>query len=129
MSFLYINQVTQAVKDHFPQVTIKDILSIPFPTEEHLKQKGRQDQMVALVERSEMELHKQLAAAQNSTGKGSPGNADRADRPGDRPAGVRIVRPDGGRDPRGRGVMNPLRQRMRERILEEHPTGERVGIV
>jgi hypothetical protein len=30
MSFLYISQVTQAQKDDFPQVTIKDVVSLPF---------------------------------------------------------------------------------------------------
>ncbi|MGI6259885.1 MAG: Eco57I restriction-modification methylase domain-containing protein [Anaerolineaceae bacterium] len=32
-SFLYIKQVTQASKDDFPQVTIKDFLSLPIPKE------------------------------------------------------------------------------------------------
>jgi type I restriction-modification system DNA methylase subunit len=31
MSYLYVNQVTQATKDDFPQVTIKDFLALPFP--------------------------------------------------------------------------------------------------
>ena len=31
ISSLYINQVTQATKDDFPQVTIKDVLASPFP--------------------------------------------------------------------------------------------------
>jgi len=30
-SFLYLKQVTQATKDDFPQITIKDFLSLPFP--------------------------------------------------------------------------------------------------
>jgi adenine-specific DNA-methyltransferase len=32
ISFFYLKQVTQATKDDFPQVTIKDILQLPFPT-------------------------------------------------------------------------------------------------
>ena len=31
LSYLYVNQITQATKDDFPQVTIKDILDLPFP--------------------------------------------------------------------------------------------------
>lgn len=31
ISYLYLKQVTQARKDDFPQITIKDILSLPFP--------------------------------------------------------------------------------------------------
>jgi hypothetical protein len=31
ISYLYINQLTQASKDDFPQVTIKDVLSLPYP--------------------------------------------------------------------------------------------------
>ncbi|CAG1004515.1 partial Type IIS restriction enzyme Eco57I, partial [Anaerolineae bacterium] len=32
ISFIYLNQVSQATKDDFPQVTITDILKLPFPT-------------------------------------------------------------------------------------------------
>jgi hypothetical protein len=31
LSYLYVNQITQATKDDFPQVTIKDVLDLPFP--------------------------------------------------------------------------------------------------
>jgi type I restriction-modification system DNA methylase subunit/predicted type IV restriction endonuclease len=31
LSYLYVNQITQATKDDFPQVTINDILGLPFP--------------------------------------------------------------------------------------------------
>jgi type I restriction-modification system DNA methylase subunit/predicted type IV restriction endonuclease len=31
LSYLYVNQITQATKDDFPQVTINDILDLPFP--------------------------------------------------------------------------------------------------
>jgi adenine-specific DNA-methyltransferase len=49
LSYLYISQVTQAVKDDFPQVTIKDIMALPFPSEERIIEVH--DQMVSLVER------------------------------------------------------------------------------
>lgn len=62
LSFLYIKQVTQAAKDDFPQVTIKDILSLPFPQEEIIK--TYHDKIVALVE-SMLGLHKSLASAQS----------------------------------------------------------------
>ena len=48
ISYLYINQVTQATKDDFPQVTIKDIVRLPFPS---FPEKARLGEMVALVER------------------------------------------------------------------------------
>jgi hypothetical protein len=60
ISYLYINQVTQATKDDFPQVTIKDLLTLPFPLIEN--DKARHDRMVALVDQM-LELHKQLASA------------------------------------------------------------------
>jgi adenine-specific DNA-methyltransferase len=56
ISYLYINQVTQATKDDFPQVTIKDLLSLPFPK---LERKNKQNKMVSLVERM-LDLHKRL---------------------------------------------------------------------
>ena len=38
ISYLYLHQVSQATKDDFPQVTIKDILNLPFPdVESHSK--------------------------------------------------------------------------------------------
>ena len=49
LSYLYIQQVTQAVKDDFPQVTIKDILSLPFPTDENIK--NNDTQFISIVER------------------------------------------------------------------------------
>jgi type I restriction-modification system DNA methylase subunit len=62
LSFLYIKQVTQAAKDDFPQVTIKDILSLPFPQEEVIK--AYHDKIVSLVE-SMLAFHKSLASAQS----------------------------------------------------------------
>ncbi|KFO67887.1 hypothetical protein ER57_07840 [Smithella sp. SCADC] len=60
ISYLYINQVTQATKDDFPQVTIKDVLSLPLPD---LSQEIiRHDQMMQLVEQM-LSLNKQLAEA------------------------------------------------------------------
>ena len=56
LSYLYINQVTQAAKDDFPQVTIKDILSLPFPSDQSLKKTAFR--LVPLVERILM-LHEE----------------------------------------------------------------------
>jgi type I restriction-modification system DNA methylase subunit len=47
VSYLYINQVTQAFKDDFPQITIQDILSLPFPGRKTIK--SNHDKMVKLV--------------------------------------------------------------------------------
>jgi len=41
LSYLYINQVTQASKDDFPQVTIKDTLNLPIPIEPSESQKKK----------------------------------------------------------------------------------------
>jgi REP element-mobilizing transposase RayT len=68
LSFLYINQVTQAVKDDFPQVTIKDILSLPFPRNINNSDIKSQNRMVYLVEHM-LSLHQQLAAALSPTEK------------------------------------------------------------
>lgn len=66
LSFLYIRQVTQAVKDDFPQVTIKDILSLPFPSTTAIA--NHATRMVEMVERILL-LHKQLATAKTSHNK------------------------------------------------------------
>ena len=66
LSFLYIRQVTQAVKDDFPQVTIKDILSLPFPSATAIA--NHATRMVELVERMLL-LHKQLVTAKTSHDK------------------------------------------------------------
>jgi hypothetical protein len=60
VSHLYIHQVAQATKDDFPQVTIKDILSLPFPARS--TQSTQRDKLVVLVEKM-LALHQQLAAA------------------------------------------------------------------
>jgi len=60
ISYLYINQVTQATKDDFPQVTIKDILSLPFPAVS--KDDALHNHLVQLVEQM-LALHKQLSEA------------------------------------------------------------------
>ncbi|MBI5029668.1 MAG: N-6 DNA methylase [Chloroflexi bacterium] len=65
ISYLYINQVTQATKDDFPQVTIKDVLALPFP---NFTDKSRHDKMVTLVERI-LELHKQKQASKSDTAR------------------------------------------------------------
>jgi type I restriction-modification system DNA methylase subunit len=52
ISHLYINQVTQATKDDFPQVTIKDFVALPFPSIDFSDpaDKARRDHIVSLVE-------------------------------------------------------------------------------
>ena len=59
-SYFFINQVTQATKDDFPQVTIKDVLSLPFPPLS--KDKTRHDKLVSLVDQM-LSLNKQLPGA------------------------------------------------------------------
>jgi hypothetical protein len=66
ISYLYINQVTQASKDDFPQVTIKDVLSLPFP--DVSEDKARHDRMVALVDQM-LSLNKKLATAKTEHDK------------------------------------------------------------
>ena len=56
ISYLYVKQVTQAVKDDFPQVTIKDVKGLPWPPS---IDKSRHDKMVRLVERM-LDLNKRL---------------------------------------------------------------------
>jgi adenine-specific DNA-methyltransferase len=46
VSRLYISSVSQAAKDDFPQVTIKDVLSLPFPSKVG---KSERDSLVSLV--------------------------------------------------------------------------------
>ena len=60
ISYLYINQVTQATKDDFPQVTIKDFKSLPFP--QILSGDYHHDKIVGLVE-TILGLHKRLVEA------------------------------------------------------------------
>ncbi|GMV34844.1 MAG: restriction endonuclease subunit M [Chloroflexi bacterium CFX1] len=71
LSFLYIKQVTQAVKDDFPQVTIKDVLSLPFPPSE--KVEACSDKMISLVGKA-LALHISLSAETN------PGNKETLER-------------------------------------------------
>ncbi len=58
ISHLYISQVTQATKDDFPQVTIKDVLALPFPEID----KAHHDKMVWHVQRM-LDLHEQKQSA------------------------------------------------------------------
>ena len=64
ISRVYLAQVSQATKDDFPQVTIRDILSLPFrPIDfSDLTENARHGQMVELVEQM-LQLNKQLAEA------------------------------------------------------------------
>ena len=68
LSFLYINQITQATKDDFPQVTIKDILSLPFPENTDNSAIEKQNSIIAFVEHMQ-NLHQQLASSNNPTEK------------------------------------------------------------
>jgi hypothetical protein len=58
ISYLYLNQVSQATKDDFPQVTIKDILGLPFP----LGDKARRNKLEKLV-KAMLELNQKLHSA------------------------------------------------------------------
>jgi type I restriction-modification system DNA methylase subunit len=49
ISHLYVKQVTQASKDDFPQVTIKDLLALPFP--DLARDESGQQRMMKLAER------------------------------------------------------------------------------
>ena len=49
ISYLYLKQVSQATKDDFPQVTIRDTRALPFPLASRVSE--RSNQLVALVER------------------------------------------------------------------------------
>jgi len=64
ISRLYIDQVSQATKDDFPQVTIKDILELPLP----IADQSCHDKMVRLVE-AMLEAKKQLAKAKTDKDK------------------------------------------------------------
>jgi type I restriction-modification system DNA methylase subunit len=60
-SRLYLSQVSQATKDDFPQVTIKDVLSLPIrPIDfSNPSDRKRHDRMVDLVDHM-LDLHKKL---------------------------------------------------------------------
>jgi len=60
ISYLYLKQVSQATKDDFPQVTIRDIRALPFPPASRVS--DRSSQLAALVEHM-LALRKKLAAA------------------------------------------------------------------
>jgi hypothetical protein len=64
ISKLYLSLVSQATKDDFPQVTIKDILALPFRNIDfsNADEVSRHDKMVDLVERM-LDLHKRLAGS------------------------------------------------------------------
>ncbi len=61
ISRLYLGQVSQATKDDFPQVTIRDLLALPFPDTKKISQ-NQTKRMVELAERM-LDLHKKLAKA------------------------------------------------------------------
>jgi type I restriction-modification system DNA methylase subunit len=66
LSFLYLQQVTQATKDDFPQVTIKDILDLPFPNIKKIS--GSKVLLVSLVEQM-LATQKQLHEATSDNDK------------------------------------------------------------
>lgn len=70
ISKLYLAQVSQATKDDFPQVTIRDILSLPLRTIDFSdpNEKACHDRMVDLVEQM-LELHKKLAETKEPQAK------------------------------------------------------------
>ena len=70
ISKLYLAQVSQATKDDFPQVTIRDILSLPLRTIDFRdpNEKACHDRMVDLVEKM-LELHKKLAETKEPQSK------------------------------------------------------------
>lgn len=59
ISYIYLAQVTQATKDDFPQITIKDLLSLPFPNID--RNSRAYSKLVSLVDRM-LELHKKRTA-------------------------------------------------------------------
>jgi len=59
ISYLYVKRVTQAVKDDFAQVTIKDLSSLPCPEAGCLGPCSRLNEL----SRTMLDLHKNLAAA------------------------------------------------------------------
>ena len=67
MSYLYINQLTQAVKDDFPQVTIRDLLNLPIPIDIDNDTKqiiiGLSSRMVELKKRTPATPHEQESLA------------------------------------------------------------------
>ena len=64
ISKIYLAQVSQATKDDFPQVTINDVLALPYRkmTSPIPPNAARHDRMLALVGRM-LELHQLLAGA------------------------------------------------------------------
>jgi len=60
ISYLYLGQISQATKDDFPQVTIKDVLALPMPAEDNIPILSQRTE--ALVERM-LELHQRQAEA------------------------------------------------------------------
>ncbi|MBT3239384.1 MAG: N-6 DNA methylase [Chloroflexi bacterium] len=59
-SYAYLKQVSQATKDDFPQVTIKDILALPFPEKEKVL---RNSKVLLSLVRSVIDMNKNLSLA------------------------------------------------------------------
>jgi hypothetical protein len=66
ISRLYLSQVSQATKDDFPQVTIRDVLGLPFPLVALRTPRGRAccERMVEMVE-SILLLHGRLGKSRS----------------------------------------------------------------
>jgi len=70
LSRLYLAQVSQATKDDFPQVTIKDILALPAPILDRTDSKTLlKCKRVARLVESMLDLQKHLAAAKSEADK------------------------------------------------------------
>lgn len=65
ISYLYVKRVTQAVKDDFAQVTIKDLSSLPCPEAGYLGPSSRLNE----PSRTMLDLQKNLAAAKTGEAK------------------------------------------------------------
>jgi hypothetical protein len=68
LSYLYVNQITQATKDDFPQVTIKDILELPFPSMAR-EISGKLENQVSALVMSMLNEYKQLLTAKTEQEK------------------------------------------------------------
>ena len=61
ISRLYLAQISQSTKDDFPQVTIRDVVSLPTPNLDFCNPAdvAKHDKIVSLVDRM-LDMHKQL---------------------------------------------------------------------
>lgn len=83
ISRLYLDQVSKATKDDFPQVTIKDVLGLPMPIGD-----TRQHERLAQLVRQMLDAKKQLAAARSERDKTFYASKCASPRPPDRSSGL-----------------------------------------